>query len=135
MKETHDYDDIIELEHHVSKTHKQMSREARAAQFAPFAALTGHDEAVKETARLTENKKIIDENFKSILDEKLLIIEENIKNKPKITISYFIPDNKKEGGKYETITGNVKKIDDINKSIILTSNVKVPLEDIIEINI
>lgn len=135
MKEMHEYDDIINLEHHVSKVHKPMSREARAAQFAPFAALTGHDEAVKETARLTESKKIIDENLKSVLDEKLMLIEKNILNGPEVTITYFVPDIKKSGGHYRTLTNRVKKIDDYNKSIVLIDGNKVSIDEIIDIKI
>ena len=100
MINIHKYDDIINLEHHISKKHKQMTIENRSAQFAPFAALTGFEELVKETARKTEDRVEIDEELKYILDEKISIIQNQIKNNPKVTITYFIPDSKKKGGKY-----------------------------------
>lgn len=127
------YDDIIDLQHYVSKKHPQMSMEARATQFAAFAALTGYGDAVKETARLTTKRKEIDEEMKKILDEKLKKIKEDISNKPKATFKYFIPDNKKEGGKYVEITGNVEKIDIYRQQIILTDKTKIPIVEIIKI--
>lgn len=133
MNETHEYDDIINLPHHISKTHIPMSTEARAAQFAPFAALTGHDAAVKETERLTENKKFIDENFKSLLDETLLKIQAKIKSQPLVSITYFVPDNKKDGGKYNTITEHIKKIDTSEKKIVLIDKTKIKFQDILDI--
>lgn len=133
MNETHEYDDIINLPHHISKTHKPMSREARAAQFAPFAALTGHDAAIKETERLTESKKIIDENYKNILDEKMSIIQRKIKTEPLVSITYFIKDTRKTGGKYITITDNIKKIDTYERLIVLKNKTKIKFQDIIDI--
>ncbi len=133
MKETHEYDDIIDLEHHVSTTHKQMSRESRAAQFAPFAALTGHDAAIKETSRLTDDKIIMDENYKSLLDTKLMDIANNIQKNPEITINYFVPDSKKTGGSYKTKTGKLKKIDTYENVIVFTDKTKINFQDIIDI--
>lgn len=133
MNETHEYDDIINLEHYVSKKYKPMSREARAAQFAPFAALTGHEAALRETERITENKKIIDENFKSILDEKMVIIQNKIKSEPLVSITYFVQDNKKTGGKYMTITDYIKKIDTYERLIVLKNKAKIRFQDIIDI--
>lgn len=126
------YADIINLPHHVSKKHPRMSIDARAAQFAPFAALTGYEEAVKETARLTDEKIEIDEEMKIGLDRKIEIIKENIDNNPKVTFTYFIKDNKKQGGKYVSITGNVKKIDEYNEQIILTDGIRISIEEIIK---
>ncbi len=133
MINIHKYDDIINLEHHISKKHKQMTIENRSAQFAPFAALTGFEELVKETARKTEDRVEIDEELKYILDEKISIIQNQIKNNPKVTITYFIPDNKKKGGKYQTITECVKKIDKYNKIIILTDGTNIPIKEITDI--
>lgn len=133
MINNHKYDDIINLEHHISKKHKQMSLENRSAQFAPFAALTGFEELVKETARQTEERIEIDEELKNILNEKISIIQNQIRNNPKITITYFVPDYKKNGGKYQTITENVKKIDQYNKLIILMNGTIIPIKEIIEI--
>lgn len=134
MDSEHKYDDIINLEHHISKTHKQMSMQNRAAQFAPFAALTGYEEAVKETARFTEQKIELDEELNNILDEKLRLIQSQIKNMSEITVTYFVPDDKKRGGKYQKITGKIKKIDDYNKFIIFTDGKFISIKDIINIS-
>lgn len=128
------YEDIINITHHVSNKHPQMSIEARAAQFAPFAALTGYSDAVKETARLTEKRIEIDEELKLQLNNKLQKIIENINTNPKITFTYFIYDNKKEGGKYVNKTGCVKKLDMEKEYIILTDKTKIPIKEIININ-
>ena len=127
------YDDIIDLPHHISKKHPQMSLEARAAQFAPFAALTGYDDAVKETARLTNERIDLDEEAKMMLDAKLQVIREQLSEKPLVTITYFVPDAKKDGGKYVTINGNVKKIDDYKHLIILDNSLEIPIDEIIDI--
>lgn len=127
------YDDIINLPHHISKKHPQMSLEARAAQFAPFAALTGYDDAVKETARLTNERIDLDEEAKMMLDAKLQVIREQLSEKPLVTITYFVPDAKKDGGKYVTTNGNVKKIDDYKHLIILDNSLEIPINEIIDI--
>lgn len=129
----HRYDDIIHLPHHVSKTHPQMPVSDRAAQFAPFAALTGHDAAIRETACLTEEKAELDENAKMIIDEKLRFVQETLSAKPEITVTYFQPDEKKAGGKYMTASGNVKKIDMYKGLIIMTDGLKIPFDDIYEV--
>lgn len=134
MDNEHKYDDIINLEHHVSKVHKQMSLENRSAQFAPFAALTGYEDEVKETERITEERIEIDEEARNILDAKINLIQNKIKEHPKITIIYFIPDNKKKGGKYQSITENIKKIDTYNKFIILDNDIKISIDEIIDIS-
>lgn len=128
------YDDIINLPHHVSKKHPQMSLEARAAQFAPFAAVTGHKEEIDEAERVTEEKEDISEEQMKILNKKLSIIMENIAQKPSIKVIYFIPDKKKSGGKYETITGNVKKVDEYKKVIILEKEIVIPMQEIVDIS-
>ena len=128
------YDDIINLQHHVSKKHPQMSPEARAAQFAPFAALTGYDDAVKETARLTDDRIELDEEMKAIINDKLNVLEVHILEKPQATFTYFIPDKKKTGGSYNTITCNVRQIDLVNGLIILTNKKKINIKDIIGIS-
>lgn len=132
-KITHKYDDIINLPHHVSKKHPQMSLEARSAQFAPFAALTGYGDAIDETQRETEDRIELDEEQKSILNRKIQFIKENIDNKPEIIVTYFIPDLTKEGGRYVTITGNIIKIDSFKQSIILEDMTEIPINEIIEI--
>ncbi len=130
---TSEYNDIINLPHHVSKNHPQMSIEERAAQFAPFAALTGHSDAIKETARLTSKRIEIDEELKSIIDNKLQMIQEKISLNPEIAVTYFEPDKKKKGGEYVTVVGNIKKIDNYNQTIIFTDDTIIPINEIIEI--
>lgn len=133
MKYDKKYDDIINLPHHISKKHPQMSLNDRSAQFASFAALTGYEEAVKETARETNERIEIDEELKIILDSKLQTIIENLKENLKVSFTYFIPDKKKDGGKYITVEGTVKKIDLNRQFIYLTNNVEIPINEIIEI--
>lgn len=126
------YEDIINLSRPVSNGPK-MSLEQRSAQFAPFAALTGYEGQVKETARITENKIEIDEELKMILDLKIQILLDRIKEKPLIKITYFVPDEKKDGGKYVNIEKNVIKIDQYNNTIILSGNISIPMNEIIDI--
>ena len=129
------YESIINHPHYEPKNHPRMSREMRAAQFAPFAALTGYEDAVEETARLTTDRKEINEEQKEVLDNKLQIIKKKIMQKPKVTFTYFIQDSKKQGGKYITVTGTVRKIDEYNQKIILENKTQIPILDIIEITI
>lgn len=128
------YEDIINLPHHVSKTRKPMSLYNRAAQFAPFAALTGYDDAIKETSRITEQRIELSEELKNMLNQKIKLISENIKLQPKVSITYFVPDNKKSGGVYKTISGNVRRIDEIEKYLLFTNKLKVYFYDVIFIN-
>lgn len=125
------YDKIINLPHHVSSTHPHMSMIDRAAQFSPFAALTGYDAAVKETARLTEQKIELDEYEKAALDQRILLLQEHLKDLPEVTITYFVPDERKDGGKYISITGSVKKIDIYEKQIVLVGKRKIPIESVL----
>lgn len=127
------YDDIIDLPHHVSKTRKPMSLYNRAAQFAPFAALTGYDDAIEETARLTETKVELSDELKNDLNQKINFIKNNIKVHPEITIKYFVRDNKKSGGIYKSLTSIIKKVDDFNKCFIFADNTNVYFDDIISI--
>ena len=127
------YEDIIDRPHHVSENRRQMTMIERAAQFSPFAALTGHDAAVKETARLTDERIELDENRKAILNEKLQIILENIEHQPEVTITFFRPDDKKNGGEYVDLTGRVKKILEIEHCVRLTDGTEIPIEDLYEI--
>lgn len=127
------YNDIINLPHYQSKKRPQMSIHDRAAQFSPFAALTGHDEAIKETARLTDKKTELSETTKTILDEKFSFIMEHIYDQPEITVTYFIPDTLKSGGMYVDFTGCVKKYDFHNRILHFTDNTEIKVDDIIEI--
>lgn len=129
------YEDIINLPHHVSNKHPKMTLEARAAQFAPFAALTGYDDEIKETARLTNERIELDDEAKNIFNNKIRIILEQISTRPVVTFTYFIPDLQKEGGKYVTVTGIVKKINEYKKMIILEDKTEIPIKEIINIQI
>lgn len=129
------YDDIINLLHYEPKYHPRMSKYKRSAQFAPFAALVGYDEQVQECSRLTDKRLEIDDELKEKINNKLNKINELIKNSPEVEITYFIPDEKKDGGKYITVIGNVKRIDYINRFIKLTDNKKIILDDVIDIKI
>ena len=105
------YDDIIDLPHHVSRTRPRMSNIDRASQFSPFAALVGYDAAVKETARRTDERVELEENQKTILNEKLQLVLDQVEPLPEIQITYFLPDKKKSGGSYVTASGQIKKVD------------------------
>lgn len=129
-----EYNDIINLPHYVSKKHPQMSEEARSAQFAPFAALSGYEDAIKETAKLTDNKIELSDEMINIINDKLLFIEKNIQDKPLITITYFVPDKRKNGGEYISVTNSIKQIDLINNIIILTNKKKICINNIIGIS-
>lgn len=129
------YDDIINLPHHISKKHPHMSLTDRAAQFAPFKTLTGLDDEVDEAARIVDKRIELDDNEKEILNEKLLIIAENISERPFARITYFVPDKKKEGGKYVTDEVSVKKLDAITKNIIFTDGRAVSMDDILYVEL
>ena len=133
LKTTDKYNDIINLPHHRSEKHPRMTMINRAAQFSPFAALTGHDAAIKETARLTDERIELDESAKAIIDERLQYIEENIKSVPVVTITYFVPDERKSGGEYLTVTGKVKKIDSSTNCIIMTDGAAISIYEILNI--
>ena len=127
------YGDIIHLPHHVSKTRPQMSMEDRAAQFSPFAALTGYDEAILETGRLTEEKLELGEEAQAILDRKQRYLAEIIDTKPAVTVTYFVPDEKKSGGAYATVTGFLKRIDEYERELVLTDGRRIPLDTIFDV--
>ena len=127
------YNDIINLPHYRSNKRPHMSVHDRAAQFSPFSALTGHDEAIKETARLTDKKAELSETTKTILNEKFNFIFEHIYDQPEITVTYFIPDSLKSGGMYVDFTGCVKKYDYYNRILYFTDNTEIKIDDISEI--
>ncbi len=128
---TGSYTDILNLPHPTSKKHPRMTRTARAAQFAPFAALTGYNEAVKETARLTDEQLELDDTEKAQLNEKLQLLRQHLPRQLPITITFFIPDTKKAGGSYQTITGPVKKIQEYERRLIMTDGTIIPIDAII----
>lgn len=130
---TDKYNDIIILPHHVSANRPHMSMIDRAAQFSPFAALTGYEDAVKETERLTEQKISLNETEINLLNDKLNFIQENIKSRPIVSITFFVPDNRKDGGSYSTVIGTVKRLDTYEKVIIMTDGNVIPVEDILQI--
>ena len=128
------YDDIINMPYHGSKRQKKMSNIDRAAQFSPFAALTGHGEAVKETERLTESFVELDENVKAVLDERIQIIKAVLSKHPEIRITYFVPDQRKEGGSYMEIRGVVKKISEFKRILTMEDGTEIPFDHISEID-
>ena len=127
------YEDIINMPHHVSGKHPQMPLATRAAQFLPFAALTGYDAAVEETARLTSDRMELDENRKTELNEKLLLLQECLSQRPAARITFFKKDEKKDGGAYISAVGNVKKIDQIEGVVILINGTVIRIDDIVEV--
>lgn len=128
------YDDIINLPHHVSPTRKQMSMHDRAAQFAPFSALVGYDDAVAETARLTENKRILEESELEQLNRRMCYLVSNLSEKPEVSIEYFIADDRKSGGAYVTETGTVKRISIVKRLIYMESGNIIPVDAVSAIN-
>lgn len=130
-----EYLDIINLPHHVSTKRPQMPMKDRAAQFSPFAALTGYGDAIHETARLTEERIDLSEEKREELDRKQQILVEQIALHPALTVTYFIPDKKKSGGAYVTKSGNLKRMDEYERWMLFTDGTKVPLDDVIEIEL
>ena len=128
------YDDIINLPHHVSKEHPQMSIYMRAAQFAPFAALTGHESAIMETARITDSQIELDEEEKRVLDTKLNLLREHINEQPQISVTYFMPDERKSGGCYQTYTGRLRIIDDYEHKLVMMDEKEIILSSIFKID-
>jgi len=133
MNDKNKYADIINLPHHTSETRPHMSMHDRAVQFSPFAALTGHNEALDETARLTDVFIELDEDEKQILDAKIHVLMDNINEKPEITVTYFTPDEKKDGGKYVRLTGYIKKIDTLKREITMDNGAVISADYINDI--
>ena len=129
------YDDIINLPHHVSLTRQRMSMHDRAAQFAPFAALVGYDDAVAETARLTETRPELDEQEQRAINERLAYIADHIHEYPEVRIRYFVPDERKSGGAIIEVSGKVKKISATDGTIVMTDGCKIRLSDIVDLSI
>lgn len=127
------YDDIINLPHHKSAKHPQMSNYDRAAQFSPFASLTGYDDVIEETARVTEDEVELSEDAVAELDAKLAYIAARLESNPKVTITWFKPDDKKQGGAYIKSAGVIKKIDTYSRAIIFYDGQKIPFRNIVGI--
>ncbi len=135
MEISHAYDDIIDLPHHVSAERPQMALIDRAAQFAPFAALTGYDAAIQETARLTEKKQVLSEDQQMEMDQTLMFLMGRIREKPIVTVSFFVPDERKEGGHTETIKGSVKKMDPVGGCLTMSDGRVIPFENLYAIRL
>ena len=128
------YDDIIHLPHHVSQNHPQMPLRDRAAQFAPFAALTGYEAVVGETARLTASKRELDAQEAEELNRQLAVVIEHLSERPEVTVEYFVPDERKSGGAYVTVTGRVRHISVPEKTLAMEDGTVIGLEDIAAIS-
>ena len=129
------YDDIIDLPHHVSSTRPRMPMIDRAAQFMPFRALIGYEDAVQETARLTDRRIELTEEEKARLDAALQRLMDSISSRPQVSVTWFQPDKRKAGGAYVTTTGRLKKIDDLEGVLILLGGERIVIEDILDIQI
>ncbi|WFF73572.1 hypothetical protein [Proteiniclasticum sp. QWL-01] len=129
---TDQYDDIIHLPHHISSTRPRMSGIDRAAQFSPFAALTGYDASIKESARLTDARIELDDSQKEEIGEKLRLVTGQPDAEIKIT--YFLPDTKKTGGKYVLAAGTVKKVDEYERMIIMGDGKQIPIDEVIDVD-
>ena len=127
------YDDMIDLPHPTSKKHPRMSIRDRAAIFSPFAALSGHGAAIAETARLTDPRMELDEDTKAELDRRQAVLMEHIEEQPEVTVTWFQPDERKEGGAYLTVTGRLKKLDKIRRVLVLTDGTKILLANVVEL--
>ena len=125
------YDDIIHLPHHVSRNHPQMPLRDLAAQFAPFAALTGYEAAVGETARLTAERRELDPQEAAELNRRLAALIARLPNRPEVTVEYFVPDERKSGGAYVTVTGRVRHISVAAKTLVMEDGTVIPLYDVI----
>ena len=132
---TEQYDDIIDLPHHVSENRPHLSKQSRAAQFAPFAALTGYEDAVEESARLTECKAELCEDDEAELNEKIKLLSERIAGEPYCEITYFVPDKYKSGGEYLTVSGNLRFIEEASRQIVFCSGLHISIDDIVKISL
>ena len=134
-QDQHRYDDIIHLPHHVSTVHPPMPIAERAAQFSPFAALTGFEDAIRESGRLTGRRAELDEDAKSLLDEKFSILWQKMQDgqEPEIAVTYFVPDGKKDGGAYITEKGRLKKIDSYGRMLAFRDGKRISMGEIVGI--
>jgi len=128
-----DYEDIIDLPRHVSRVRAQMPRKNRAAQFMPFAALTGYEEAICETARLTDRKIELDEDTLMRLDAKFRLLQKHIRERPEVEILLFHPDGRKDGGSYVSISGALRRVDEAAAEMILTDGRRLKMDDVADI--
>lgn len=127
------YRDIIDLPHHASAARPRMSQRDRAAQFSSFAALTGYEDIIAESARLTDERSELSEDDRARINRRLQIVLENICERPEVKITYFVADKRKSGGAYETAVGFVKRLDEFEMSVVFTDNKAIPIADIFDI--
>ena len=130
MTDNFPYEDIVNLPHHVSRTRPQMPLRDRAAQFAPFAALTGYGEAIDETARHTEERRELDENERAVLDNRLNFLAARLEQQPQVEIEHFVPDSRKDGGEYVRTTGRLAAISPASRTLMFTDGTAIELDDI-----
>jgi hypothetical protein len=133
MEISHEYDDIINLPHHVYADRVHMPMLDRAAQFSPFAALTGYDAAIVETARLTDTKRELSEEQKEVISKQLHVLKSGLKTDPTVTITYFVPDSRKAGGTYRSVTGAAKKVDEYLGILEMSNGITIPFDDILRL--
>ena len=133
QNDLHRYDDIINLPHHTSKVHPRMPIEKRAAQFSPFEALTGYGDAVAETVRLTDSRMDLDESERAVLEERLQLLLDAENPKPDVTLTWFIPDERKDGGRYVTHTGKLRKFDALARVIVMEDGTLVPVDEVTDV--
>ncbi len=130
----HPYDDILNLPHHVSQNHPQMSMRDRAAQFSPFAALTGYEDAIDKMGRLTEPRRELSEQEQAEINSCLTSIASKLNKRPKVRVEYFLPDAVKAGGAYVAVTGCVKKLSLVERTITLNTGTVIGMDDIAQIS-
>ena len=128
----HRYDDMIHMPHPVSVNHPPMGIQERAAQFAPFAALAGHGEAVRETERCTQQRRELDEDYAAVLDSRLQLLRRHILKQPEVSVEYFEPDEGKDGGTYVTVTGKAAGMDVSRQCVVMADGREIPVEEIVE---
>lgn len=128
-----DYEDIAGMPHHVSQKHGHMPLNQRAAQFAPFAALSGYEDAVIETARLTEGRTELDESEKSAVNDRIALALSLADIRPKVSVTYFEPDTLKPGGEYVTLTGVIKRFDDRRRTLIFFGGESIPIDNVVSV--
>ena len=133
MEDTFPYHDILNLPHPVSRRHPPMPAENRAAQFAPFAALTGYDDVIEETGRVTDEQAVLADDRAAYLDERLAELRGRLADRPSVTVTYFAPDEKEAGGAYRTVTGHLKKIDEFERTVVLTDGTVIPIRYLMDI--
>ncbi len=126
------YDDMLDLPHHTSPRHPRMTLRDRAAQFAPFSALTGYDDVIDETARLTDGKIELSEDARALLDVKQRLLQRRIEERPRVTVVHFVEDQRKTGGAYRSFTGNLIRMDETSREMVFADGTRIKTSDVIE---